>query len=244
MVESIKWHRLRELGTDSKSITGDWPQVIYIQEGIGIRDSQDLRHIRYAGLDKPAGKKFVIPYFKAQKKAKPTDFLIELNISIPRALIVSPRCKAVLDGFRLPEHEVFETKAIFSEEELPYYLYYFHGNDWEAVDFKRSVFEYKYGGLGDKPFDPDDNEYYMESWEEFQEKNAAITLPQVYLGAKTLVLDDSYDRRDMIRLRVPFLGLFINEALKNALIGGGITAWALQSQPSYQAGGIQHFRKM
>lgn len=241
MVEKLAWHRVFHPASNKRKIVGVWPQGVLLQKNVTANDRTHPGRISKTGQDHPVDKEFEIPYFKADKEAIPTDFITVVGRTFSTMLLVSPRCKAILDQYNMSDHEIFEIEGVFTVGILPYYLYIFYGENIDAIDFGKTIFEYKYFGTGSKPEYKEPNKFHLKDVEELNFLNKKHDWPQTRLFARELVLDSAYNRFDLIRFWKVFYGFFITESLKNELIENKITGWGLQSQPAYTCEGIQKY---
>lgn len=122
--ESIHWHLLHSPGSTKKKLLGDYPQVAKMNSEFNFADYYLIPE------------NYNVPYFIASKKAKLTDFIFCINVYSGSSFIVNEKVKNLLDGFKLSPHLLMKTYALFGEEKLIYYVYYFLVKIWNMLIFK------------------------------------------------------------------------------------------------------------
>lgn len=239
----IYWHRFNPASQYNIRQLGAMPQVTHDQGWNIFTQGADFKGLIFNFFS--GGKfpeEFIVPKLVAAKKARVSDFLQLGSLSLG-TFIASERTKQLIDGFRLPPHQFYKTKACFGDKEFNYYIYHFYDSDLDMVDFDKTkfckVFTINYNG---------DKEKFKNSLFTFSDKEQllvkidACLKEEVVIKAKPLVLKQKPFEYDLFYVRSIYIGFFITDELKNELIKSKINGWAINSEFEYFQYGIHKYK--
>lgn len=151
--------------------------------------------------------------FKKLKTAKKTDFMsFTPNLKHAKFLVRNETLE-LLSTFKLQRFLAYETEIYDSHSDNldhSYKLFYSVLQDWNVIDFEKTVFTY--GGYGNIP----------KTEHRFVDVDEYMNFHKKILDVKTLGLNDEFDRSlDYFHTRLG--GVFVSERLKNALEENDVT---------------------
>lgn len=246
----IYWHQFKPASQFNMKQVGVMPQVSHDQGWNIFTQGEDFKGLIY-NFDQrekfPA--EFIVPKLIANKKAKISDFLQLGSLTIG-TFIVSERCKLILDDLKIPDHQLYPAMAIFKNQELPYFIYHFYKSDNEYINFETTRFKYFIPSRPNdllidqsayEKYDPK-VEFELLNINEFRKRKSLISEKFVGIGVTDLVLNAPPETPDLIYIKdCGVLSFFISDRMKEVLIDNKISAWAFNSQNSYNWNGNYNF---
>lgn len=145
-------------------------------------------------------------YFKKLKSAKMTDFMSFTPYMKHCHFLINKSIKDLFNNFNIQQHNFFDSIIVDSFNEIineNYMLFHCPLQDWDVVDFSKSIFIT--GGFGNIPY----TEIQFENENELKNFDGITKI-------KSLGLTDKFDKSlDFFHTRIG--GLFVSKRLKLAL---------------------------
>jgi hypothetical protein len=126
-------------------------------------------------------------------------------------LFISPAFWEVLQGFSLPEHQLFEASICYRKKDYPYYVVHFYRNQLEAIDCEKSTFYWFESGKGAI------ERLQINNLADLQNAIAKKTPTHIVLPKQLHFIEDSQQPFDIVCQRIKPGPMLVTERLKNAL---------------------------
>ncbi len=150
------------------------------------------------------------------EKAKLTDVVHASNMSA-KGFLINEKVKKIFDQCLLPEHRYYDASLLDREgNNLPYYWLYLKSNDYQMVDFEKSVFR-KTPRVVKNFLIKNDPIYSVKNFDEYEKVHYGSTIEDDYVILDILKIRNTMNYDMLHFYKLSTTDIYISEKLATLL---------------------------